>query len=89
MTQCCKHTGAAVFHCPLTNKGVAFTEKEREELGLSGLLPTAVSTNDQQVERMHEILDRFEKPIDKALVLHRRIHAGCVHADRGRILPAL
>lgn len=69
MTQCCKHTGAAVFHCPLTNKGVAFTEKEREELGLSGLLPTAVSTNDQQVERMHEILDRFEKPIDKALVL--------------------
>lgn len=69
MTQCSKHTGAAVFHCPLTNKGVAFTEKEREELGLSGLLPTAVSTNDQQVERMHEILDRFEKPIDKALVL--------------------
>lgn len=69
MTQCCKHTGAAVFHCPLTNKGVAFTEKEREELGLSGLLPTAVSTNDQQVERMHEILDRFGKPIDKALVL--------------------
>lgn len=69
MTQCCKHTGAAVFHCPLTNKGVAFTEKEREELGLSGLLPTAVSTNDLQVERMHEILDRFEKPIDKALVL--------------------
>ncbi len=69
MTQCCKHTGAAVCHCPLTNKGVAFTEKEREELGLSGLLPTAVSTNDQQVERMHEILDRFEKPIDKALVL--------------------
>lgn len=69
MTQCCKHTGSAVFHWPLTNKGVAFTEKEREELGLSGLLPTAVSTNDQQVERMHEILDRFEKPIDKALVL--------------------
>ena len=69
MTQCCKHTGAAVFHCPLTNTGVAFTGKEREELGLSGLLPTAVSTNDQQVERMHEILDRFEKPIDKALVL--------------------
>ena len=69
MTQCCKHTGSAVFHCSLTNKGVAFTEKEREELGLSGLLPTAVSTNDLQVERMHEILDRFEKPIDKALVL--------------------
>lgn len=69
MTQCCKHIGSAVFHCSLTNKGVAFTEKEREELGLSGLLPTAVSTNDQQVERMHEILDRFEKPIDKALVL--------------------
>lgn len=69
MTQCCKHVGAAAFHCPLTNKGAAFTEKEREELGLSGLLPTAVSTDDQQVERMREILNRFEKPIDKALVL--------------------
>lgn len=69
MTQCCKHVGAAAFHCPLTNKGAAFTETEREELGLSGLLPTAVSTDDQQVERMREILNRFEKPIDKALVL--------------------
>ncbi|MDO5531011.1 NAD-dependent malic enzyme [Sutterella sp.] len=69
MSQCCKHTGTAALRCPLQNKGVAFTKEEREERGLSGLIPTAVSTDDQQVERMREILGRFEKPIDKALVL--------------------
>ena len=44
-------------------------KEERAEYGLSGLLPTAVSTVDQQVERMREMLNRFEKPIDKALLL--------------------
>ena len=106
MTQCDKLPASAIFHCPFVNKGEAFTKEERAKYGLSGLLPTAVSTVDQQVERMREMLNRFEKPIDKALLLdsirndkrrsvlpaadalHRRIHAGCLHPDGRRILPA-
>ena len=69
MSNCSHKAGAALFRCPFANKGEAFTKEERAEYGLSGLLPTAVSTVDQQVERMREMLNRFEKPIDKALLL--------------------
>ena len=65
MTQCDKLPASAIFHCPFVNKGEAFTKEKRAKYGLSGLLPTAVSTVDQQVERMREMLNRFEKPIDK------------------------
>lgn len=69
MSNCSHKAGAALFRCPFANKGETFTKEERAEYGLSGLLPTAVSTVDQQVERMREMLNRFEKPIDKALLL--------------------
>lgn len=39
---------------PLLNKGTAFTAREREELDLDGLLPPAVSTIRQQLERSYE-----------------------------------
>ena len=38
--------GDALLRDPLTNKGTAFTEAERADLGLDGLLPPAVSTMD-------------------------------------------
>lgn len=46
--------GVEVLATPLLNKGVAFTEEEREELGLKGLLPPAVLTLDEQVRRAYE-----------------------------------
>lgn len=39
---------------PYVNKGVAFTKKEREELGLNGLLPVQVLNLDEQVKRAYE-----------------------------------
>ena len=76
MTQCCsnKKPASAIFRCPFANKGVAFTEEERAKHGISGLVPTAVSTPEQQVERMREMLARYENPMDKALLLDS-IHA--------------
>ncbi|PEX87306.1 oxaloacetate-decarboxylating malate dehydrogenase [Bacillus cereus] len=46
--------GVEVLSTPLLNKGVAFTQKEREELGLKGLLPPAVLTLDEQARRAYE-----------------------------------
>ena len=46
--------GVGVLEDPLRNKGTAFSEKERSELGLSGLLPTVVETLEQQVLRRYQ-----------------------------------
>jgi malate dehydrogenase (oxaloacetate-decarboxylating) len=49
---------------PLTNKGTAFSEKERSELGLRGLLPAVVETLEQQVHRRYQAYQ--EQPTDVA-----------------------
>jgi malate dehydrogenase (oxaloacetate-decarboxylating) len=46
--------GSAVLLNPLTNKGSAFTNRERDELDLHGLLPPIVSTMQQQLNRTYE-----------------------------------
>jgi malate dehydrogenase (oxaloacetate-decarboxylating) len=49
-----QHPGLAVLEDPLTNKGTAFSEEERSELGLRGLLPAVVETLEQQVLRRYQ-----------------------------------
>ena len=44
--------GIEVLNNPTLNKGTAFTQKEREGLGLVGSLPAGIETLDQQVERV-------------------------------------
>ncbi len=62
--------GVALLHDPLRNKGTAFTEAEREALGLRGLLPPGVLTQDQQVARVLENLRRQTDPLDKFISLN-------------------
>jgi malate dehydrogenase (oxaloacetate-decarboxylating)(NADP+) len=55
-------TGINLLHNPLLNRGTAFTKEEREALGLRGLLPPRVFTQELQVQRA---LDNFRnKPND-------------------------
>lgn len=60
-------TGVELIHNPILNKGTAFTEAEREEFGLRGLLPPRVFTLAQQMER---IMENFHK---KATMLEKYI----------------
>ena len=42
-----------IFHDPLLNKGTGFTEEERTELGLHGLIPYHSSTIEEQIKRRY------------------------------------
>ena len=44
--------GRAVLSSPTINRGTAFTLTERQQLGLTGLLPTGVTTLEGQVRRV-------------------------------------
>jgi malate dehydrogenase (oxaloacetate-decarboxylating) len=46
--------GEHVLSHPLVNKSTAFTERERDELHLNGLLPPGISTIKQQLARVYE-----------------------------------
>jgi len=45
--------GMALLRDPLLNKGTAFTEQERDTLGLRGLLPAHVLSMEAQAGREH------------------------------------
>ena len=62
--------GMALLHDPLANKGTAFTEEEREALGLRGLLPPHVHTQDEQMARSLQQLRRLVDPLDKYVALN-------------------
>jgi malate dehydrogenase (oxaloacetate-decarboxylating) len=60
--------GNPVLSSPLLNRGTAFTLAEREALGLTGLLPEAVSTIEGQLARVYGQYAR--EPGDLAKNLH-------------------
>lgn len=61
--------GADLLRNPQLNRADAFTQEERDEKGLRGLLPPAVTTKELQVQRMLALLDRCPTALDKFLML--------------------
>jgi malate dehydrogenase (oxaloacetate-decarboxylating) len=57
--------GSALLRSPLLNKGTAFTNEERSALGLHGILPPAVFSLGQQVERTYRAFRQLPSPIAK------------------------
>ena len=64
-------TGKLLIEDPLFNKGTAFTEQERIDYGLLGLLPPHVDTLAEQVERAYEAFSAFQIDIDKHIFLRQ------------------
>ncbi|HBO21715.1 MULTISPECIES: NAD-dependent malic enzyme [unclassified Providencia] len=63
------YAGPILLEFPLLNKGSAFTEEERANFNLHGLLPEQVETIEEQVERAHRQLVDFKTDIDKHIYL--------------------
>ena len=62
--------GRAVLSNPMTNRGTAFTEAEREALDLDGLMPTAFTTLENQTQRVYEQFRSTKTMLGKFLTLN-------------------
>ncbi|AUW42580.1 NAD-dependent malic enzyme [Rhizobium leguminosarum] len=61
--------GYALLRNPHSNKGTAFTDEERDEYGLEGLLPPTPTSLESQVARIHTQLAALENDLQKYLLL--------------------
>ncbi|WP_037671212.1 NAD-dependent malic enzyme [Streptomyces griseus] len=63
--------GRALLTDPLRNKGVAFTEEEREKYGLVGMVPPGVLSLEQQARRAWEQLESQDGDLAKNVYLEQ------------------
>ena len=87
--------GIEILHDPLHNKSTAFTEAEREELGLTGLLPAGVDTEDDQVRRALQQIGLKPTDLERYIYLisladnNETLFYHVVMSDPARFLPIL
>ncbi len=62
-------SGQLLLDNPLLNKGMAFSDEERREFGLLGLLPPHVSSVDEQLARNYENYRRYKSDIERYIFL--------------------
>ena len=75
--------GTSVLASPMINRGTAFTARERQELGLTGLLPSGVSTLDGQLRRTYA---QYSAPSRRPG--QERLPGEPAQPQRGAVLPA-
>lgn len=65
--------GPALLESPLLNKGSAFSERERQQFNLEGLLPYKIETIEEQKCRAYQQLCAFQTDIDKHIYLRNML----------------
>ena len=61
--------GEELLNNPIYNKGTAFTARERRDFGLEGLLPSKVTTIEEQCRRFHASITRKSDPLQQYISL--------------------
>jgi len=64
-----RYAGPVLLETPLLNKGSAFSETERRDFNLDGLLPIAIETIEEQEKRAYQQFSQFEDDLDKHIYL--------------------
>ncbi|MDE3270777.1 NAD-dependent malic enzyme [Pseudoalteromonas sp. G4] len=67
------YAGPTLIETPLLNKGSAFSQREREQFNLAGLLPPIFESIEEQVERCYQQYKSFTNNLNKHIYL-RAIH---------------
>ena len=62
-------TGKSLLEDPLFNKGSAFSQQERIDFGLLGLLPPHISTVEEQLERTYYNFSQKTSDLEKYIFL--------------------
>ena len=87
--------GFDLLHDKTINRSITFGRKERDRLGLRGLLPYSVATQQQMVHRVMVNLDRLPRDIDRYMLLsalqerNERLFYQTVIDHIDRILPLI
>ncbi|XP_017470772.1 PREDICTED: NADP-dependent malic enzyme isoform X2 [Rhagoletis zephyria] len=75
------------------SKGLSFTVEERQILGIQGLLPAVVKTEDEQVQHALILLERLENDLDKYIYLsglaerNERLFYKVLGTDIAKMMP--
>ena len=64
-----RYAGPVLLETPLLNKGSAFTQTEKQEFNLEGLLPHNIETIEEQTRRAYRQYAQFEEDLDKHIYL--------------------
>jgi len=64
-----RYAGPILLETPLLNKGSAFSEQEKRDFNLEGLLPHMIETIEEQTRRAYRQYSQFEDDLDKHIYL--------------------
>src|SRR5580700_1804810 len=87
--------GIELLRDPQFNKSTAFTETERDALGLTGLLPAAVDTEETQIQRALQQLGQKPTDLERYIYLIQLLDTDetlfykVAMSDPARFLPIL
>jgi malate dehydrogenase (oxaloacetate-decarboxylating) len=64
-----RYAGPILLETPLLNKGSAFSEREKQDFNLEGLLPHTIETIEEQTVRAYSQYSQFNNDLDKHIYL--------------------